>query len=82
METLSETDFASSFKEDSFTPNTFVDISRYKTKKIKTMKVYKSEIKNHPLLRSEKNIRALAAFQELTSECTFAESFILLKEIK
>lgn len=82
METLSETDFAPSFKENSFTPNTFVDISRYINKKIKIMKVYKSEIKNHPFPRSEKNIRALATFRGSTSGCTFAESFILLKEIK
>ena len=82
METLSETDFAPSFKEDSFTSNTFVDISRYITKKIKIMKVYKSEIKKHPFPRSEKNIRALATFRGSTSGHTFAESFVLLKEIK
>lgn len=82
METLSETDFAPSFKKDSFTPNTFVDISRYITKKIKIMKVYKSEIKKHPFPRSEKNIRALATFRGSTSGCKFAESFILLKDIK
>lgn len=81
METLSETDFAPSFKEDSFIPNTFVDISRYITKKIKIMKVYKSEIKKHPFPRSEKNIRALATFRGSTAGCKFAESFMLLKEI-
>ena len=82
METLSETDFAPSFTEDSFTPNTFVNISRYINKKIKIMKIYKSEIKKHPFPRSEKNIRALATFRGSTSGHTFAESFILLKEIK
>ena len=81
METLSETDFAPSIKKDSFTPNTFVDISRYINKKIKIMKVYKSEIKNHPFPRSEKTIRALATFRGSTSGCKFAESFVLLKEI-
>ena len=81
METLSETDFAPSIKKDSFTPNTFVDISRYINKKIKIMKVYKSEIKNHPFPRSEKNIRALATFRGSSSGCKFAESFVLLKEI-
>jgi len=46
------------------------------------MKVYKSEIKKHPFPRSEKNIRALATFRGSSSGCKFAESFMLLKEIK
>ena len=81
METLSETEFAPSIKKDSFIPNTFIDISKYIKKKIKIMKVYKDEIKNHPFPRSEKSIRALAAFRGSTSKCEFAESFVLLKEI-
>lgn len=81
METLSETEFASSIKKDSFTPNTFVDISRFITKKIKIMKVFKSEIKKHPFPRSEKNIKALATFRGSTAGCKFAESFMLLKKI-
>ena len=82
METLSETDFAPSIKKESFTPNTFIDISRYMKKKIQIMKVYKSEIKKHPFPRSEKSIRALATFRGSSSGCKFAESFMLLKEIK
>ena len=82
METLSETDFAPSIKKESFTPNTFIDISRYIKKKIQIMKVYKSEIKKHPFPRSEKSIRALATFRGSSSGCKFAESFMLLKEIK
>jgi len=60
---------------------TDIDISKYIKKKIKIMKVYKGEIKNHPFPRSEKSIRALAAFRGSTSKCEFAESFVLLKEI-
>jgi len=82
METLSETEFAPSIKKDSFVPNTFVDISKYINKKIKIMKVYKSEINKHPFPRSEKSIKALATFRGSTSGCKFAESFVLLKEIK
>ena len=81
METLSETDFAPSIKKESFTPNTFIDISRYMKKKIQIMKVYKSEIKKHPFPRSERSIRALATFRGSSSGCKFAESFMLLKEI-
>ena len=81
METLSETEFTPSIKEYGFTPNTFVDISKYISKKIEIMKVYKSELKKHPFPRSEKNIRALATFRGSASRCKFAESFMLLKEI-
>lgn len=82
METLSETEFSPSTKEDSFIPNTFVDISKFIDKKIEIMKIFESEIKNHPFPRSTKNIKALATFRGAISNCEFAESFILLKEIK
>lgn len=82
METLSETEFAPSIRKNSFIPNTFIDISKYISKKIQIMKVYKSEIKKYPFPRSERSIKALASFRGSTSGCKFAESFILLKEIK
>ena len=82
METLSETEFSISTKENTFIPNTYVDITKYINKKIKIMKFYKSEFGNHPFPRSEKSIKALASFRGSTSGCKFAESFVLLKEIK
>ena len=81
IETLSETEFAPSTKEDSFIPNVFVDISKYMDKKISIMKVFDSEIGEHPLPRSEKNLRALGTLRGATSSCMYAESFMLLKEI-
>jgi len=81
METLSETEFSLSTKEDSFVPNVFVDISKYIDKKIEAMKLYDSEIGTHPLPRSEINIRSLATYRGATSGCEYAESFVLLKEI-
>ncbi len=82
METLSETEFSPSIKESTFIPNTFVDISKYINKKVQIMKIYKSEIDNHPFPRSETSIKALASFRGSSSGCKFAESFVLLKEIK
>ena len=82
METLSETEFAPSTKEDSFIPNSFIDISNYIDKKIEIMKVFESEIGEHPFPRSERNIKALATFRGASSNCNYAESFILLKEIR
>jgi len=81
METLSETEFAPSTKKDSFIPNTFVDVSKYMDKKIKIMKVYKSEIDKYPFPRSIRSIKASASLRGSTSGCNFAESFMLLKEI-
>ena len=82
METLSETEFSLSTKEDSFVPNVFVDISEFMDKKIELMNIYESEIGKHPFPRSERNIRALATYRGATSNCNYAESFELLKEIK
>lgn len=81
METLSETEFAPSIEKKWFIPNTYVDISKYISKKIQIMKIYKGELNKHPFPRSEKSIKALATFRGSTSGCKFAESFVLLKEI-
>jgi len=82
MEVLSETEFSVSAQGDSFVPNVFVDISDYIDRKIEAMKIYESEIGDHPFPRSERNIRALATYRGATSGCDYAESFMLLKEIK
>ena len=81
IETLSETEFAPSTKEDSFVPNVFVDISEYMDKKIELMNIYENEMGKHPFPRSERNIRALATYRGATAGCDYAESFVLLKEI-
>ena len=82
METLSETEFALSTNEDSFIPNVFVDISGFIDKKVEAMRIYISEMGDHPFPRSERNIRALSSFRGATCGCDDAESFMLLKEIK
>lgn len=81
METLSETEFAPSC-DDAFMPNVFVNISEFLDKKIEIMKNFQSEIDEHPFPRSEKNIKALATLRGATCGHDYAESFMLLKEIK
>jgi LmbE family N-acetylglucosaminyl deacetylase len=81
METLSETEFSLSMQVGGFIPNLFVDITEYIERKIGIMKVYKSEMGEHPFPRSEKNIRALATFRGASSGCEYSESFMLIKEI-
>lgn len=81
VETLSETEFAPSTKEDYFVPNVFVDISDFFNDKIRIMKIYESEIGSHPFPRSLRNIESLATLRGATAGCEYAESFMLLKEI-
>ena len=81
VETLSETEFAPSTKEDSFIPNVFVDISNFMDKKLEIMNVFKSEMGEHPFPRSERNLLALGTLRGATAGCEYAESFVLLKEI-
>lgn len=81
MEVLSETEFAPSLNSQSFIPNVFVDVSNFMDKKIEIMKVFESEITEHPFPRSERNLNALATFRGASCGCEYAESFVLLKEI-
>ncbi|MCJ8347383.1 PIG-L family deacetylase, partial [bacterium] len=60
----------------------FVDISAFMDKKIEIMETFKSELGEHPFPRSITNIKALATFRGATSGCKYAESFMLLKEIR
>lgn len=80
QETLSETEFA--LPNKAFSPNVFVDISNFMDKKLEIVLKYKSEIKNHPFPRSKENIKALATLRGATAGVKFAESFMLVKEIK
>ena len=81
IETLSETEFAPSTKEDSFIPNYFVNISDHMDHKLKIMQIFRSEIAPHPFPRSERNLRALGTLRGATAGVEYAESFMLLKEI-
>ncbi len=81
METLSETEFAPATQDNAFVPNVFIDISAHMKKKQAILRVYQSEMAEHPFPRSERNVAALATLRGATSGCEYAESFVLLKEI-
>lgn len=80
-ESLSETDFAPPFSGQSFAPNVFTDITPYFGKKIEIVKIYDSELKEHPFPRSEKGLQALATLRGSAAGVPCAEAFMLLKEI-
>ena len=65
-ECISETEFAPVLPEKVFLPNCFVDVTRQMDEKIRLMRIYKSELGEHPFPRSERNIRALATFRGAT----------------
>lgn len=80
-ECISETEFAPALAEKMFLPNYFVDITDYLEQKLEVMKVFDSEISEHPFPRSLENIKALAHFRGASVGVRYAESFQLLKYI-
>ncbi|MBT6048197.1 MAG: PIG-L family deacetylase [Candidatus Scalindua sp.] len=80
-ETVSETEFAPPFQSDTFIPNSFSDISRFINRKCSIMKIYNTELGNHPFTRSIDNIRALSVFRGATAGVENAEAFAVIKEI-
>lgn len=80
-ECLSETEFAPAFAEKAFVPNYFVDITPFFDKKLEIMKIFESEMAEHPFPRSERNIEALATFRGATAGCEYAEAFQVVKII-
>lgn len=80
-ETLSETEFALGNSKDTFDPNLFINVSKYLNKKIKIMRIYKSELQKHPNPRSIENIKALAIHRGSTIGVSAAESFLILRHI-
>ncbi len=80
-ECISETEFAPALPERVFQPNYFVDITKHFSKKLEMMKVYESELGEHPFPRSLRNIEALAVFRGASVGVEYAEAFQLIKFI-
>jgi LmbE family N-acetylglucosaminyl deacetylase len=80
-ECLSETEFSGTFSDSMFIPNYLVDISNYIDNKIEIMKVYKSELDEHPFPRNIDNIKSLARLRGSTAGVQYAEAFHLVKYI-
>lgn len=79
-ETLSETNFTINPDSNQFRPNIFVDIAEFLPDKVEIMRIYDSELGEHPFPRSEKSIKSLAYLRGATAGFEAAESFMLLKE--
>lgn len=81
-ECISETEFAPALAENAFVPNYFVNITPHLKGKLAVLKVYASELGEHPFPRSERNVEALAVFRGATCGVEYAEAFQLLKFIE
>ena len=80
-ECISETEFAPILAEKAFLPNFFVDITDFLDAKLDIMKIFESELGEHPFPRSLDNIKALAHFRGASVGVKYAEAFQLLKYI-
>lgn len=78
-ETLSETAEGRSIKE--FLPNFYENIANEFKKKVKAMRVYKSEIKKFPHPRSLAMMEILAKNRGSEAGFKYAEAFMLIREI-
>lgn len=81
-ESLSETEFAPALPETIFIPSVYVDITDFMEKKLKIIKVYKSEMMASPLPRSLEVVEALGRFRGSRIGVKYAEAFQLLIEIQ
>jgi len=79
-ETLSETELSNSQK-GTFSPNVYIDISKFLKKKIKIMSIYENQLKEHPFPRSELAIKSLAYLRGSSINANAAEAFSLFKKI-
>lgn len=80
-ETLSETEWNIPSVENAFIPNVWSDISHYMQKKIAAMSCYKSQLNQAPHPRSNEIIESLAKLRGSTVGVSYAESFMLIRNI-
>jgi N-acetylglucosamine malate deacetylase 1 len=81
METISETDFSVMDVREKFNPNCFFDVTEQFDQKINILKVYASELGEHPFPRSLKTIESLARYRGSLAGVDLAEAFMLIKKI-
>jgi len=81
-ETLSETEWAAPFSNETFIPTLFINISDFFSYKIEAMKCYKSQLREFPNPRSVKSIEALANLRGGTIGVYYAEAFFAIRVIE
>lgn len=80
-ETMSETEFSAAIPENAFTPNVFIDVTKYGDEKLEIMKNYESEVMEDYFPRSINAIKAQMTYRGSRIGKKYAEAFILVFEI-
>jgi len=81
FETPSSTEWQTSGSNINFQPNWFEEVGETIERKIEALKVYKSEMREHPHARSLQGIEYLAKWRGNSVGLEVAESFVLLRDI-
>lgn len=81
-ETLSETEWAAPFGDDTFIPTVFVDIGATLDRKLAALACFKSQMRPFPNSRSLEAITALARLRGATVGAMAAEAFHLIRDIR
>lgn len=81
-ETLSETEWAPPFCNDSFIPNYFVNIEQYFQNKVDAISCYSGQLRVFPNPRSIGSIEALSKFRGSTVGYSRAEAFMTIRVIE
>ena len=64
-----------------FSPTTYVDITKFFNKKLKSWNKYKNEAKKFPFPRSREGLEVLAKYRGMQSSFKYAEAFKLEREL-
>lgn len=78
-ETLSETNWNAPYLTPNFVPNVFIEIEQWLPRKLEAMKMYGSQLHEHPHERSLEAVRALALLRGAAIHRPAAEAFVLVR---
>lgn len=81
FEVLSSSEWNFARPEPAFTPNVYMDITKYLAAKIRAFEMYDGEVQPDTHPRSSRGLETLAAMRGLQSGLKYAEAFQLIREI-
>ncbi len=80
FEILSSTEWTYQNNKNSFTPNYFINVEKFISKKKDLLKIYREELREWPHSRSLRGIEILSNYRGMMSGTSNAEAFILSKK--
>lgn len=82
FETPSASEWGRPDPASKFAPTRFVDIGATIDRKLEAMACYTSEVRPHPHPRSLESLRARAAYWGQFAGCSYAEPFVVVREVE